>query len=86
MERIMIDDINIAQFNHSQQCILTLLIKYGTLRTSEILDKTDEYPKMCATCKSGDSIIRAARKLEELGLVSKTIQKGGIIWKIAKKD
>ncbi|MHA2431846.1 MAG: hypothetical protein ACXADO_01275 [Candidatus Thorarchaeota archaeon] len=78
-----------SDLSRNAQCVLKILQNVvDPLTTSEILEiaRSDEYADVCQDCAGGDTFIVAARQLENKGLVSKTLGKGGYRWQLVKGD
>ena len=67
---------------NNEDCLLTILDRYGEVSTSEIIriSNSPELKELCTGCKSGSEVISAGRALEREGKVKKKIGKGGYIW------
>lgn len=73
------------KFDRSEKCLLKILHSHEKLfTTNEILVETQNYPKLCSTCKSATAIITAANRLLRKGVIERSISKGGFLWTIIK--
>jgi hypothetical protein len=65
-------------------CIYQILKKENNITSKRILElaTTEEFEKICTGCVSGDSFLRAVKKLEKLGYIKSTLGKGGYRWEL----
>ncbi|MBD3191188.1 MAG: hypothetical protein GF308_11110 [Candidatus Heimdallarchaeota archaeon] len=76
------------EFDDETNCLYQILKKEDNLSSSQILEMaaSDEFEKICTGCVSGDSFLRAVKKLEKAGIVKSKLAKGGYKWRLLKKD
>ncbi|MFW9922909.1 MAG: hypothetical protein ACFFDW_06420 [Candidatus Thorarchaeota archaeon] len=69
-------------FDEETKCIFEILKKENDITSRRILElaSTDEFKEICTGCASGDSFLRAIKKLEKAGLVKSSLGKGGYSW------
>ena len=72
--------------NKNIDCFVTILKRYGTLSTSEIIHyaSSAEFQDLCSGCRSGTDVISAGLILVEKELAAKRIAKGGYQWYLTK--
>lgn len=65
-------------------CIYQILKKENDITSKRILElaTTEEFEKICTGCVSGDSFLRAVKKLEKLGYIKSALGKGGYRWQL----
>ncbi|NHJ49789.1 MAG: hypothetical protein FK733_18500 [Asgard group archaeon] len=69
-------------------CIYQILSKENNITSKRILELaiTDEFEAICTGCVSGDSFLRAVKKLEKFGYIKSSLGKGGYRWQLLVKD
>ncbi|NHJ84896.1 MAG: hypothetical protein FK734_05510 [Asgard group archaeon] len=77
----MIEELNL---DDDTNCIYQILKEENNITSKRILDLagTDQYKEICTGCVSGDSFLRAIKKLEKMGLVKSSLGKGGYRWQL----
>ena len=71
-------------FEHDEEtsCIYQILLKENGITSRRVLElaSSDEFKEICTGCASGDSFLRAIKKLEKANLVKSSLGKGGYRW------
>ena len=75
---------NELNLDEDTNCIYQILKKENNLTSKQILDlaTTEEFEVICTGCVSGDSFLRAVKKLEKLGYIKSSLGKGGYRWQL----
>lgn len=65
-------------------CIYQILKKENNITSKRILElaTTEEFEKICTGCVSGDSFLRAVKKMEKFGYIKSSLGKGGYRWQL----
>jgi len=75
-------------FEHDEEtnCIYKILQKENGITSRRVLElaSSDEFKDICTGCASGDSFLRAIKKLEKGNLVKSSLGKGGYRWYLNK--
>ena len=69
-------------------CIYQILKKENNITSRRILElaTTEEFEEICTGCVSGDSFLRAVKKLEKWGYIKSSLGKGGYRWELLLID
>ena len=75
-------------FDEDTQCIYKILKKENNISSKRILElaTTEEFEVICTGCVSGDSFLRAVKKLEKYGYITSSLGKGGYRWQLLVED
>ena len=77
-------DLMNEDFEHDEDtlCIYEILKKENDLSSRRVLElaASDEFKDICTGCASGDTFLRAIKRMEQAGLVSSSLGKGGYRW------
>jgi len=81
----MIDEI---LKDEEMNCIYQILKKENNITSRRILElaTTEEFEDICTGCVSGDSFLRAVKKMEQLGVIKSSLGKGGYRWELIAKE
>ncbi|NHJ39398.1 MAG: hypothetical protein FK731_05140 [Asgard group archaeon] len=65
-------------------CIYQILRKENNITSKRILElaTTEEFEEICTGCVSGDSFLRAVKKMEKYGFIKSSLGKGGYRWQL----
>lgn len=76
------------KFEHDEEtlCIYEILKKENNITSRKVLElaSSDEFVEICTGCASGDSFLRAIKKLEKAGMVKSNLGKGGYRWTLVE--
>ena len=69
-------------------CIYQILMKENNITSKRILElaTTEEFEEICTGCVSGDSFLRAVKKMEKYGYIKSSLGKGGYRWQLLVSD
>ena len=69
-------------------CIYQILMKENNITSKRILElaTTEEFEEICTGCVSGDSFLRAVKKMEKYGCIKSSLGKGGYRWQLIISD
>ncbi|NHK32378.1 MAG: hypothetical protein FK730_13575 [Asgard group archaeon] len=69
-------------------CIYQILMKENNITSRRILElaTTEEFEEICTGCVSGDSFLRAVKKMEKYGYIKSSLGKGGYRWQLLVSD
>ncbi len=70
------------EFDEDTKCIYEILKKENDITSRRVLElaSSEEYIEICSGCASGDTFLRAIKKMEKAGLVKSSLGKGGYRW------
>ncbi|MHA2033201.1 MAG: hypothetical protein ACW99A_14275 [Candidatus Kariarchaeaceae archaeon] len=72
-----------SSISKNEECFLKILRSQSNpLRTSEILNLAELFPKLCSGCKSGTDVISAGVRLLKKQMIQRTVGKGGFLWSL----
>ena len=75
------------QFDEDTKCIHAILKQENDITSRRVLElaSSEEFIEICTGCASGDTFLRAIKKMEKAGLVKSTLGKGGYKWQLIEE-
>jgi len=72
-----------SSISRNEECFLRILkSQSGPLKTSQLLELTDQFPDLCSGCKSGNDVIAAGMRLLKKDMIRRSVGKGGFLWSL----
>ena len=65
-------------------CVYSILLRENYISTKRLIDLavSQKQVKNCVGCASADSVFRAIKKLQGVGLIIGHMKKGGYVWEL----
>jgi len=74
--------------DEEMNCIYQILKKENNITSRRILElaTTEEFEDICTGCVSGDSFLRAVKKMEKMGVIKSSLGQGGYRWQLLEEE